>query len=161
MKTAGAVAMVAALAFFPAAAGSTPTEAMDCRETPAAFGAPNAWMASLSTHWLHQRTLWMGYTRADAAFVARPQGQKIAWYRGKGSPWGRLRITGSRLDAEAAPLHAQTGVTYPFREGFQASALTFSTPGCWQVVARVGLRARYVFVVHVEADPDAPVQPAG
>jgi hypothetical protein len=42
--------------------------------------------------------------------------------------------------------------SYPFREGFQSSALTFSTPGCWKVVARIGLKARFTFVMRVEAD---------
>ncbi|HET9243646.1 MAG TPA: hypothetical protein VFN99_09380 [Gaiella sp.] len=95
----------------------------------------------------------MAYTRAHDAFLARPTGQKIAWFRGKGSPWGRLRIAGSRLDGDAAPLKARIPAQYPFRDGFQSSELTFSSPGCWQIVARVGLRVRYVFVVWVEPEP--------
>ena len=59
---------------------------------------------------------------------------------------------------------------YPFREGFQSSALTFSIPGCWQIVAHVGLNARFVFVVRVKhtisthrsAQPDqVALTPAG
>lgn len=92
----------------------------------------------------------MGYTRAHRAFLALPTGQKIAWFRGKGSRWGRLRVSGSRLDADAAPLQVRIPANHPFREGFQASTVTFSAPGCWRIVARVGLEARYVFVVRVE-----------
>jgi hypothetical protein len=124
----------------------------DCPVTPVSARPPNAWMGTLSAHWLRSRTLWMAYTRADDAFVARPLGQKIAWFRGKGSPSGRLRVAGRRLDGAAPPLVFRTGVTHPFREGFQPSSLTFSAPGCWQIVARVGLRERYLFVVRVEAD---------
>ncbi|MCP9487166.1 MAG: hypothetical protein MSC30_15055 [Gaiellaceae bacterium MAG52_C11] len=130
----------------------TRERAADCRETPVSPAPPNAWMGTLSTHWRRRGTLWMGYTRADDAFVARATGQKIPWFRAKGSPWGRLRVSGLRLDGDAPPLKAQIPVSYPFREGFQSSALTFSTPGCWQIVARVGLTARFVFVVQVEAE---------
>jgi hypothetical protein len=108
-------------------------------------------MGTLSQHWLRQGTLWMGYTRADSGFVADPTGQKVGWFRGKGSAWGRLRVSGSRLDGDAPPLEARFGVNYPFREGFQSSALTFSSPGCWRLVAHVGLKTRFVFVMRVEA----------
>jgi hypothetical protein len=144
------VALAAASALAPQAAPNA--GGADCPETPVSARPPNAWMGTLSSHWLRNGTLWMGYTRADDSFVARPLGQKIGWFRGKGSPWGRLRVSGRRLDGAAPPLVFRTGVTYPFREGFQPSSLTFSTAGCWQIVARVGLRARYVFVVRVEAD---------
>lgn len=126
--------------------------AASCLVTPVSTKPPNAWMASLSRHWLRSKTLWMGYTRADSAFVARPNGQKIPWYRSAGSPWGRLRVTGSRIDAPAAPLRFTTAATVPFRVGFQSSSLTFSSEGCWRIVARVGLAKQFVFVVRVEPD---------
>jgi len=126
--------------------------AASCLLTPVSATPPNAWMGTLSTHWLRSGTLWMGFTRGDRAFVARPEGQKVGWYRAAGSPWGRLRVTGSRVDAPAAPLRFSTPTTYPFRVGFQASSLTFSSEGCWRLVARVGLTKRYVFVVLVEPD---------
>lgn len=122
-----------------------------CVETAVAPRPPNAWMGTLATHWLRQNTLWMAYTRADDTFLADPTGQKIAWFRSKGSPWGKLRVSGLRLDGDAPPLKVQIPVQYPFREGFQSSALTFPTPGCWQITAHVGLKARYVFVVRVES----------
>jgi hypothetical protein len=93
----------------------------------------------------------MGYTRADHAFMALPTGQKIPWFRSKGSPWGRLRVSGSRVDGDAMPLKVEIPAHKPFRLGFQSSKLTFTAPGCWQIVARVGLKARYVFVVRVES----------
>lgn len=126
--------------------------AVDCRESAVSPTPPNAWMGTLSTHWLRQGTLWMGYTRAEHAFVARPKGQKIGWFRDKGSRWGRLRVSGSRINGDAPPLKVDIPASYPFREGFQSSALTFSAPGCREIVARVGLTARFVFVVRVESE---------
>jgi hypothetical protein len=141
------VLMLALAASSGAATRGTPTV---CPETALAQKPPNAWMGTLATHWLRQSTLWMAYTRADHAFLATTTGQKIGWFRSKGSPWGRLRVSGSRLDGDAPPLKVDIPVKYPFREGFQSSALTFSTPGCWEIVAHVGLKARFVFVVRVE-----------
>jgi len=130
-----------------------------CPETAASRTPPNAWMGSLATHWLRKSTLWMAYTRADHSFLASPTGQKVGWFRSKGSPWGRLRVSGSRLDGDAPPLKVHIGVSYPFREGFQSSALTFPTPGCWQIVAHVGLKSRYVFVVRVEPVSTSATKP--
>ena len=142
------------LASLAAGAGRSRDDATaaSCLLTPVSAKPPNAWMGTLSAHWLRNGTLWMGFTRADHAFVARSEGQKIGWYRAAGSPWGRLRVTGSRVDAPAAPLRFTTPTTYPFRVGFQASSLTFSSEGCWRIVARVGLEKQYVFVVRVQPD---------
>jgi hypothetical protein len=148
------IAIAVLLASLAAGAGRTGSAATaaSCVLTPVSAKPPNAWMGTLSNHWLRSGTLWMGYTRADHAFVARPNGQKIPWYRAAGSPWGRLRVTGSRIDALAAPLRFSTPATYPFRLGFQSSSMTFSSEGCWRIVARVGLAKRFVFVVRVEPD---------
>jgi len=143
--------LVLSLAVGTGRAGGTPPAA-SCVPTPVSAKPPNAWMGTLATHWLRSGTLWMAYTRGDHAFVARPSGQKIPWYRAAGSPWGRLRVTGSRTDAPAAPLRFATGTTYPFRVGFQSSSLTFPSEGCWRIVARVGLTKHFVFVVRVEPD---------
>ena len=80
-------------------------------------------------------------------------GQKIPWYRAAGSPWGRLRVTGSRIDAPAAPLRFSTGTTYPFRIGFQSSSLLFSEG---VLGAPVGLTRQFAFVVRVEPDDGQP-----
>lgn len=150
------VAVVALIG--PAAVEAVPRPARSAQEPACPATAfqpkpPNAWMGSLSTRWLRRGTLWMGYTRADTAFVADPRGQKIGWFRDKGSKWGRLRVSGRRLDGEAPALRADISAKYPFKEGFTASALYFSSPGCWQVVARLGVSTRYVFVIRVEPAP--------
>jgi hypothetical protein len=75
----------------------------------------------------------MAYSRGDHNFVADPKGQKIAWYR---ETPGRLRVSGSRLDAKAPPLKADIRYGYG-NIGFQVSSLTFSSPGCWRVVAHL------------------------
>jgi hypothetical protein len=91
----------------------------------------------------------MGYTLADHAFRSDPEGQKIAWWREKGSAYGKLRVSGQRLDAEAPPLRAHIPSGYATTWGFQASGLYFPTAGCWRVVAHVGLKQRYVFTLLV------------
>ena len=59
---------------------------------------------------------------------------KVAWWRGIA---GRLRIEGRRLDATAPPLSAWIPGGYG-RKGFQSTAITFPTAGCWQVTGSVG-----------------------
>jgi hypothetical protein len=104
-------------------------------------------MGGLAAHWLRQGRLWMAYTRGDHAFVADRRGQKIAWYR---EVPGRLRVSGSRLDAKAQPLRADIPSGYG-NIGFQASGLAFSSPGCWKVVAHLGPRLTYNFYIRVRA----------
>jgi hypothetical protein len=58
---------------------------------------------------------------------------KVPWWRGVP---GRLTIEGRRLDATAVPLTAWIPTGYG-REGFQSTAITFPTPGCWEVTGRV------------------------
>jgi hypothetical protein len=130
------------------AARSSPRDE-SCNATPITHEIPNRSLVNLSHNWVHIGKLWMGYTLADSAFESDPTGQKIAWWREKGSAFGKLRVTGKRLDAEAPPLTAHIPSGYANTWGFQASGLYFPTPGCWQVVARVGLTQRYVFVVNV------------
>jgi hypothetical protein len=120
-----------------------------CKATPLTHRAPTAYLGNLSRNWVHVGKLWMGYTRADPAFVSDPTGQKIAWWREKGSAFGKLRVTGNRLDAGAPSLKVRIPSGYTNTWGFQSSVLYFTTPGCWQVVARVGLTQRYVFVIEV------------
>jgi hypothetical protein len=59
---------------------------------------------------------------------------KVPWWRGV---TGRLSIDGRRLDALAPPLSAWIPGGYG-RRGFQSTAITFPTAGCWQVTGRVG-----------------------
>jgi hypothetical protein len=128
-----------------AADSASQTGSAVCRLSPLSARPPNAYMGGLSTHWLRQGKLWMGYTRADQSFTADPQGQKVAWYR---EAPGRLRISGTRLDGEAQPLRAHVPLGYGMT-GFQSSKLTFSRPGCWQVVARLGAQRTYTFYLEV------------
>jgi hypothetical protein len=75
---------------------------------------------------------------------------KVPWWRGVS---GRLTIIGRRLDATAPPLSAWIPTGYG-RKGFQSTAITFPTPGCWEVTGRVG-DARLTFVsLIVESDED-------
>jgi hypothetical protein len=70
---------------------------------------------------------------------------KYPWWR---AVTGTLRIEGHRVDGPALPLTATDvpdgyGIT-----GFQASAVTFPTEGCWEVTGRVG-NASLTFVTLV------------
>jgi hypothetical protein len=86
------------------------------------------------------RTIWAS---AWSPWSFRPDGDKVLWIRPAGE---ELTVTGQRLDAEAAPLTADIPCCYP--STFQASGLTFPTPGCWQVTAGAG-RAKLQFVILV------------
>jgi hypothetical protein len=70
---------------------------------------------------------------------------KFPWWRGPGVS-GRLQVIGTRLDATVPPLQLQMSDYGP--TGFQASALGFSTPGCWEVTGSAG-SAKLTFVTRV------------
>lgn len=59
---------------------------------------------------------------------------KVPWWRGVS---GRLTIVGRRLDASAPPASAWIPSGYG-RKGFQSTAITFPTSGCWEVTGSVG-----------------------
>ena len=147
----GAAIAAAALLAADASNGTAASADFVCRAAPITHKAPNAWMYELSRNWVHVGTLWMGYTLPDDGFIADPDGQKIALWREKGSAFGKLRVSGSRLDADAPPLRTYIPSGYATKVGFQASGLSFPTPGCWRIVAHVGLTQRYEFVVNVIA----------
>jgi hypothetical protein len=69
---------------------------------------------------------------------------KFGWWRGVP---GELRIDGRRLDAPAPPLTASVPDGYG-DSGFQSTAITFSSGGCWEVTGRVG-EASLTFVTLV------------
>jgi len=104
--------------------------------------------------------LWPGGTivfRPGGAGFVTPDGalgMKFGWARG--IP-GRLQITGRRLDGAAAPLASEIPDGYG-DIGFQASYLIFPAPGCWEVTARVGVRAdsTIVFITKVLKVGDGP-----
>ena len=78
-------------------------------------------------------------------------GMKFGWTRGVR---GQLRIEGRRLDAPAPPLRSHIPNGYG-EIGFQATALVFSSPGCWEVTGRVG-GASLTFVTKVVKIGDGP-----
>jgi hypothetical protein len=73
------------------------------------------------------RSTW-GPIMPDATVYAN-----LGWFRGVP---GRLHIQGERLDAPALPLQASEPAGYG-SSGFQATARTFPTRGCWRVVGSV------------------------
>jgi hypothetical protein len=79
--------------------------------------------------------------------VAGEKGNKVLWIRPQGT---KLVVSGRRLDAEAAPLKVRIPCCYP--TGFQASGLTFSTEGCWEISAKAGT-SELTFVARVGSDP--------
>ena len=88
----------------------------------------------------------MVFRPGGAGFVL-PDGAlqvKFGWWRGSA---GRLTITGRRLDGEAPPLRARIPDGYG-ANGFQATALIFPTPGCWEVTGHLG-DARLTFITEV------------
>jgi hypothetical protein len=72
-------------------------------------------------------------------------GMKFWWWRA--IPGEKLTIEGRRLDAEAPPLSASIPDGYEHSQ-FQATGLTFPTPGCWEVTGRAG-GASLTFVIRV------------
>jgi hypothetical protein len=87
-----------------------------------------------------------GVIPADARFVESDGsiGWKFGWWR---IAPGTLAISGSRLDAVAAPLRASVPDGYG-QQGFQASGVYFPTEGCWEVTGVVGT-AQLTFVAFV------------
>jgi hypothetical protein len=67
---------------------------------------------------------------------------------------GSLVIDGRRLDSAAPPLRANVPCCYG-DIGFQATALVFPTPGCWEVTGHVGTR-NLTFVTKVVKIGDGP-----
>lgn len=76
-------------------------------------------------------------------------GMKFMWWRGVK---GTLQISGRRLDATAKPARGVVPDGYG-DQGFQASGITFPTPGCWQVTGNVGGDS-LTFVLEVVRAPD-------
>lgn len=73
---------------------------------------------------------------------------KWFWWRGV---TGKLVIEGRRLDAAAPPLRSFVPQGYG-DAGFQASDLTFPSPGCWEVTGRVGDAALKFVTIAARSD---------
>lgn len=70
--------------------------------------------------------------------------EKFPWWRGA---HGRLRVTGRRLDGVGSALRARIPDGYG-AIGFQSTAISFSSEGCWKVTATAGT-ASLSFVTYV------------
>jgi hypothetical protein len=92
-----------------------------------------------------------GYVLPDGSLS-----MKFGWWRLRP---GRLRIEGRRIDGGSFPLRAEIPSGYG-ESGFQATALIFPRPGCWEVIARVG-DDRLRFITLVEKIGDGPLRPKG
>jgi hypothetical protein len=97
--------------------------------------------------------LWSGTVRFEAGGPGsiEPDGalsMKWPWWHDPGEP---LRIEGRRLDGEEGPLRSYIPGGY-LGSTFQATALIFPTPGCWEVTGRAG-DASLSFVTLVSQTP--------
>ena len=84
-------------------------------------------------------SLWVAMPPSNVVVTESSSGgtiqTKYPWWR---SVAGTLRIEGRRLDGPAAGLRATDVPDGYGATGFQASAVTFPTEGCWEVTGRVG-----------------------
>jgi hypothetical protein len=140
MTPRGLLASVAALAasVLPTSASGHPVRT--CPISVAHSPAPPALMAG--SYFYSDGRLWVAFPQRRGIIHANPSdigtdgsiSWKLPWYRGVR---GMLRIRGRRLDAPASSLRASVPSGYG-PAGFQASAVTFPTPGCWRVTGTVG-----------------------
>jgi len=145
------------VAFRSASAQQLPGANVPCDVT-----APNGPHGSHGNALLSVHGLWPEGTivfKPGGAGSVTPDGalsMKFGWTRGVP---GKLNVTGRRLDAEAPPLRIDIPCCYG-ATGFQASALIFSTPGCWEVNAQIDDRAdsKLTFVTRVVKVGDGPGQ---
>lgn len=75
--------------------------------------------------------------RKGGAGIVAPDGSlqmKFLWFLSGDEP---LKITGRRLDAPAPALRVGMS-SQPPASGFQPSALSFPTTGCWEITAKAG-----------------------
>jgi hypothetical protein len=129
----------------PGVAGSTVPGAARCPVTrPGRFVPPsgvssNALFGASSSYGNGQ--LWVGGLPEGGVIVAGSDfvepgvliDRKFGWYR---ITPGLLTITGRRLDAPAPPARAHVPSGYG-NTGFQSSAVSFPTEGCWEITGTV------------------------
>jgi hypothetical protein len=132
--------------------GSASEPRRGCSATRANGRVPPGEQSSSGAHYHGNGKLWTellpgGVIRARPEDV-RADGSieiKFPWWR---AVRGRLTISGQRLDGQAEPLRAWIPDYGP--TGFQSTAITFPTQGCWEVTGRAG-DGRLTFVVRVVA----------
>ncbi|HXJ64832.1 MAG TPA: hypothetical protein VNN79_13845 [Actinomycetota bacterium] len=126
----------------PAATTPAPTPARvtmaDAKSCPVTMPHGRAPMAgTFGNGQLRVGGLWpRGVIAAGPAYVdARGRVRmKFPWWR---IVTGRLQLSGHRIDAPAPPLLPDVPTGYG-PTGFQATSVTFPTPGCWRVTGRAG-----------------------
>lgn len=78
------------------------------------------------------RSIWAGWQ----PMVPGDSGNRIMWIKPTAL---ELKITGHRLDGEAAPFKVLRNDSY-LGNGFEPNRLIFPEPGCWEVTATAGVR---------------------
>ena len=85
------------------------------------------------------------YLDSLGVWYAAPEFAKVHWLRPAGAP---LTVEGRRLDGPSPPLDVRIPDGYE-TQGFQVTALTFPTAGCWEVVGRIpNAELRFIVEVH-------------
>lgn len=115
---------------------------------------------TLSENYLGNGQLWtVLWPAGTTVIVPEADGRlamKFPWWRAVS---GGLTISGRQLDGAAPPLSADIPDGYG-ETGFQASAIFFPAPGCWEITGRAG-EASLTFVTRVVvAEPQADAQRA-
>jgi hypothetical protein len=78
------------------------------------------------------RSIWAGWGAGH--WVSGTKGNKVLWIRPQGT---NLKVVGRRLDTDDA-VALEAGIPCCYPTGFQASRVSFPTPGCWEVTATAG-----------------------
>ncbi|WP_376791338.1 hypothetical protein [Thermoflexus sp.] len=138
-----ATAAATALPAPPASSSS----AADCPVTPFASDRPShPNTAAFTDTWYRnpEGTLWAGLHRTFKGKWYAATGHKVLWAKGTGLP---LQVRARRLDGTSPP--AEIDIPDGYRNfPYQASSLTFPTPGCWEVEGVAGPhRIRFVIWV--------------
>jgi hypothetical protein len=99
-----------------------------------------------SVSWYGNGRLWAGLSADGTYSVPREQvaadgsiGNKLLWVTTPA--WAKPTVTGERIDADAPALRALRVNTGSFQGDFDPSHMTpvsFPTPGCWRLTARLG-----------------------
>jgi hypothetical protein len=149
LALAGCSPAAAPAATAPAAAAASPTSPPACPVTaPNGDTPPNE---NASALYLGNGKLWTALWPDGKVLIPRENTKfdgsmemKRPWWRGVK---GALEITGHRLDDASQILDAYIPDGYG-EDGFQATGLIFSGPGCWEVTGKVGDQA-LTFVIDV------------
>jgi hypothetical protein len=157
----------AVIAFAVALAAAAPAAQGSCNATaPNGSTPPGTSTGSTSAH--GNDRMWVYMNTDDGTLVADPRGwpwgpklypdgsvaSKFLWHARPLRRRARFTIVARRLDGPAKPFRFRSR-WLRLRQGVQAlpSGIRFSTPGCWEVVGRLGPGMRLAWVVSVELPP--------